>query len=153
MSVLSPHAAERVERVVMQEMLAEGMARYESDPSSWYSADGLPYGFDVQPPDLEIDPEELQFVERASGMTIRCEVLLHIFVRDLAGRPALARMAEHVARRTEGWVFVEFDRPPSAGLLRYLAGAGRCIRVEDAVYLDAAAMTTWNAHRDFHVVK
>jgi hypothetical protein len=84
---------------------------------------------------------------------MRCEILLHVFVSDLAGRPALARVAQRVARRAEGWVFVEFSEPPSADLLHHLAGAGRCIRVGDAVYLDAAAMRSWNAHPDFHVVK
>jgi hypothetical protein len=34
-------------------------------------------------------------------------------------------------------------------------GVMRCdiVRVDDAVYLDAAAMTAWIAHPDFHVVR
>lgn len=153
LSVLSPHVAERVEPIVVEEMIVEGLTRYEPDPNDWYSADGLPYGYEIQPPDAETDPEELQLVERATGVTMRCDILLHIFVRDRAGRPALARMAQRVARRTDGWVLVEFYDPPSADLLHQLDGAGRCIRVDDAAYLDAAAMDAWIAHPDFHVVK
>jgi hypothetical protein len=153
LSILSPYPGQRVEPIVVEEMIAEGMARYAPDPSYWYSVDGLPYAYNVQSPDSEIDPEELQLLERATGVTMRCDIGLHIFVSDLAGRPALARMAQRVARRTEGWVFVEFSTPPSADLLHHLRGAGRCVRVDDTVYLDAAAMTAWNAHPDFHVVK
>lgn len=153
LSVLTPYIGERVEPILVEEMTAEGLTRYEPDPSFWYSADGLPYGYDIQRPDSEIDPEELQLVERTTGVMMRCDILLHIFVSDLAGRPALARMAQHVARRTEGWVCVEFYDPPSLELLDHLVGAGRCIRVDDAVYLDAAAMAAWIAHPDFHVVR
>ncbi|GAA4572178.1 hypothetical protein GCM10023176_34530 [Micromonospora coerulea] len=153
MSVLSPYTAERVAPIVVEEMIAEGLTWHESDPSSWYSVDALPYGYDVKFPDVEIDPEELQRFERAVGVTMRCEILLHIFVSDLAGRRALARLAQQVARRTEGWVFVEFYEPPSADLLYHLVGAGRCIRADDAVHLDAAAMAAWIIHPDFHVVK
>ncbi|MEV7231982.1 hypothetical protein AB0M79_33990 [Polymorphospora sp. NPDC051019] len=72
---------------------------------------------------------------------------MHVLVSDLAGRPALAGIAERVARRTDGWVFVEFRSPPSADLVEYLTSAGRCVRVEDAVYLDAAAMNAWTGTR------
>ncbi|MET7804786.1 hypothetical protein [Micromonospora chersina] len=153
LSVLTPYAAERVEPILVEEMTAEGLIRYDPDPNDWYSADGLPYGYYLQSPDTETDPEELQLVERASGATMRCDIGLHIFVSNLAGRPALARMAQRVARRTDGWVFVEFHDPPAAELLHRLADAGRCIPVGDAVYLDAAAMAAWIAHPDFHVVK
>ncbi|SCL31655.1 hypothetical protein GA0074692_3154 [Micromonospora pallida] len=134
-------------------MVSEGLTRYEPDPRYWHSADGLPYGYDIQPAEAETDPEELQLVERAAGTTMRCDIGLHIFVSDLAGRPALARMAQQVTQRTDGWVFVEFHDPPTATLLRRLDDAGRCIRVGDAVYLDAAAMAAWIARPDFHVVK
>jgi hypothetical protein len=50
-------------------------------------------------------------------------------------------------------VFVEFQARPPADLLGHLEGNGRCIRVEDSVYLDASAMTAWYTHPDFHVVK
>lgn len=153
MEVLSPYTAELVEPVVVEEMSAEGLARYKPDPSYWYSADGLPYGYDLHSPALETDPETLQRVERATGTTMHTAVGLHIFVSDHAGRPALARMAQAVARRTDGWVFVEFHAPHTTELLRHLNGAGRCIRVDDAVYLDAEAMSGWIAHPDFHVVK
>ncbi|MFG2107366.1 hypothetical protein [Micromonospora chersina] len=133
-------------------MTAEGLSRHEPDPR-WHSADGLPYGYHILPPDAETEPEELRLVERASGVTMRCDVALHIFVSTLAGRPALARMAQRVARRTDGWVFVEFHDPPTAELLRRLGDAGRCVQVGDAVYLDAAAMGAWIVHPDFHVIK
>jgi len=153
LSILSPHTSERVEPILVEEMLAEGLARDGSDPSYWYSVDGRPYGYEIQAPGVEIDPEELRLVEGAAGVTMRCAIGLHIFVSDLAGRPALARMAHRVTRRTNGWVFVEFRRPPSSDLLRHLGGAGRCLRVGDAVHLDAEAMAGWIAHPDFHVVK
>ncbi|MEU4645729.1 hypothetical protein [Micromonospora sp. NPDC023814] len=153
LGILSPHPAERVEPILVEELLAEGLKRNQRDPSYWHCADGLPYGYDVQAPDVETDPEELQLVERAAGLTMRCEVLLHIFVSDLAGRPALARMAQRVAERSAGWVFVEFSGPPAADLLDLLDSAGRCVRAGDAVYLDAAAMAAWIAHPEFHVVK
>ncbi|GIG16802.1 hypothetical protein Cme02nite_51340 [Catellatospora methionotrophica] len=138
---------------MLEEMAAEGLVRYEPDPDYWLSAEGLPYGYDCQAPDLEVDVGELELIARAAGAVMRCDIVLHILVSDLAGRPALARIAQRVARRTSGWVFVEFHTPPSADLLEDLASAGRCIRVGDAVYLDAAAMTTWIAHPDFHVLK
>lgn len=153
MSVLSPRAAECVEPVLLEEMAAEGLVRYEPDPDYWLSAEGLPYGYDCQAPDFEVGVDELELIAQAAGGVMRCDIVLHILVSDLAGRPALARIAERVARRTDGWVFVEFHTPPSAVLLEYLASAGRCVRVDDAVYLDAAAMTAWIAHPDFHVVK
>ncbi|MET8912419.1 hypothetical protein [Micromonospora sp. NPDC004551] len=153
MSILSPYAAERVEPILVEEMIAEGLTRYERDPNYWYSADGLPYGYDIQAPGIEVDPEELHLLERATAVTMGCAIGLHIFVSDLAGRPALARMAQQVARRTDGWVFVDFYDSPSADLLRCLGGAGRRVRADDAVYLDAEAMTAWIAHPSFHVVK
>lgn len=42
MSVLTPYIGERVEPILVEEMTAEGLTRYEPDPSFWYSADGLP---------------------------------------------------------------------------------------------------------------
>lgn len=153
MGVLSPYPAERVQPILVEELLAEGLRRHQRDPSSWHGADGLPYGYDVQPPDVETDPEELRLVERAAGRPMRCEVLLHIFVSDLAGRPTLARIAQRVAERSAGWVFVEFSGPPAVDLLDVLGDAGRCVRAGDAVYLDAVAMAAWIAHPDFHVVK
>ncbi|WP_433310406.1 hypothetical protein [Micromonospora chersina] len=153
MSVLTPYPAERVEPILVEEMSAEGLIRYEPDPTDWHSPDGLPYGYHLQSPDAETDPEELRLVERASGRPMRCDIGLHIFVSNLAGRPALARVAQRVARRTEGWVFVEFHGPPAAELLHRLAAAGRCIPFGDAVYLDEAAMAAWIAHPDFHVIK
>jgi hypothetical protein len=134
-------------------MAAEGLSRYERDPNYWLAADGLPYGYDIQAPDIEVDVDELQLIAQAADAVMRCDILLHILVSDVAGRTALARIAERVARRTNGWVFVEFDTPPSADLVEYLENAGRCVRVDDAVYLDAAAMAAWIAHPDFHVVK
>lgn len=151
--MLSPYAAERVEPVLREEMAAEGLVRYEADPDYWMSAGGLPYGYDCQAPDLEVGVNELELAAQAAGGVMRCDIVLHIFVSDPAGRPALARIAERVARRTDGWVFVEFRTPPSAGVLEYLTRAGRCVPVDDAVYLDAAAMAAWIAHPDFHVVK
>ncbi|MEN3614349.1 hypothetical protein [Plantactinospora sp. ZYX-F-223] len=134
-------------------MAAEGLVRYEPNPNYWLSADGLPYEYDVQAPDFEVGVDELQLVARAAGAIMRCDIVLHILVSDRAGRPALARIAERVAWRTNGWVFVECGTPPSADLVGYLENAGRCVRVDDAVYLDAAAMTAWIAHPGFHVVK
>jgi hypothetical protein len=153
LEVLSPYTAGRVEAIVREEMIAEGLTRYDRDPRSWYSADGLPYGYDIHLPSVETEPEDLQLVERATGVTMRCAIGLHIFVSEVTGRPALARVAQQVARRSSGWVFVEFQDPPCADLLRCLGDAGRYVRVDDAVYLDAAAMTRWAAHPGFHVVK
>ncbi|MFF5232983.1 hypothetical protein [Dactylosporangium sp. NPDC000521] len=153
LSILSPWTAERVEPVVVEEMTAAGLTRYRPDPSYWYSADGLPYGYDLQAPDTEAEPEELRSVERAAGAVIRCDIVVHILVSDPAGRPALARIAAAVAGRVDGWVFVEFSSPPSADLLRHLSDAGRCVRADQAVYLDAPAMRAWRGHPDFHVVK
>ncbi|GAB3944010.1 hypothetical protein [Micromonospora vulcania] len=134
-------------------MAAEGLVRYEPEPDYWYSAEGLPYGYDFQASDFEISVEELDLIAQAAGATMRCDIVLHILVSDVAGRPALARIAERVARRTDGWVFIEFHAPPSADLIEYLGSVGRCVRVDDAVYLDATAMAGWIAHPDFHVVK
>jgi hypothetical protein len=153
LSVLSPCTAEDVEPVLLEEMATEGLGRYERDPNYWLSADGLPYAYDLQAPDVEVDVEELQLIAQAVGAVMRCDIVLHILVSSLAGRPALARIAQRVARRTEGWVFVEFGTAPSADLVEYLVNAGHCVRVDDSFYLDASAMAAWIAHPDFHVVK
>ncbi|WP_433262061.1 hypothetical protein ACQPWR_21785 [Micromonospora vinacea] len=153
LSVLSPCTAECVEPALLEEMAAEGLIRYEPDPDYWLSAEGQPYGYDFQAPDFEVGVDELELLAQVAGGVMRCDIVLHILVSDVAGRLALARIAERVARRTDGWVFVEFRSPPSADLLEYLASAGRCVRVDDAVYLDAAAMIAWIAHPEFHVVK
>ncbi|MEU5566726.1 hypothetical protein [Micromonospora musae] len=153
MSILSPQTAERVEPAVIQTMVDEGLARYEPEPRCWYSVDGLPYGYDIQAPSVETDPDELNLVERAAGVMMACAIALHIFVSDVAGRPTLARMAQQAAQRTDGWVFVEFDHPPARDLLQYFDDAGGCLRLDDAVYLHAAAMSAWITHPDFHVVK
>ena len=150
LSVLSPYRAERVAPIVVAQLIAEGLVRRSG---SWYSVAGLPYGYDLQAPELEVEPDELRVVEAAAGKRMRCDILLHIFVSDVGGRPALARIAEQVARWTEGWVHVEFASTPPADLLALLSGAGCCLVVEDAVYLDAAAMTAWRNHPDFHVLK
>ena len=152
-SVLTPYTAELVERVVVAEMAAEGMNRNAADPLYWHSADGLPYGYSLGRPDYETDPAEVEVVERAAGRTMRCDIGLHVFVSDPAGRPVLGRLAQRIAERTEGWVFVEFHTRPSVDLLEDLGRDGRCVRVEDFVYLDAPAMATWCAHPAFHVVK
>jgi hypothetical protein len=157
LSVLSPYRAERVGPIVEAQLIAEGLTRRSGSGSgysgSWDSAEGRPYGYDVQAPDLETEPEELRLVEEAAGKRIRCDILLHIYVSDIAGRPALGRIAGQVARWTEGWVHVEFADPPPAALLSRLAGAGCCLPLEYAAYLDAAAMGAWLADPDFHVLK
>ncbi|MFD7660713.1 hypothetical protein ACFV4N_42650 [Actinosynnema sp. NPDC059797] len=153
LTVLTPYPAEHVEPIVVAEMAAEGLSRYAADPRSWYSADGLPYGYSLDRPDHETDPAEVELVERAAGRAMRCDIGLHVFVGDLAARPLLGRLARRVAERTEGWMFVEFQTPPTADLLGHLEGAGRCVRVEDHVHLDAPAMAAWCAHPAFHVVK
>jgi hypothetical protein len=145
--------AERVEPVVMAEMAAEGMDRDAAYPERWYSADGLPYAYTLDRPDSETDPEELELIEQVVGKPMRCDIGLHIFVSNLVGRPVLARLAQRVAEQTEGLVLVEFQAPPSADLLRCLENAGRCIPVDNYVYLDAPAMAAWYAHADFHVIK
>ncbi|WP_189212037.1 hypothetical protein [Actinokineospora fastidiosa] len=150
LAVLNPFTAERAEAVVVEEMIAEGLTRCAPDSEYWYSADGLPYGYSLDFPHEEFD---LRAVERTAGTGMRSEILLHIFTSDIAGRPALGRMAQRVAERAGGWVFVEFRTPPSADLLHCLETAGRLIRVDGAVYLDGPAMAAWNAHPDFHVVK
>ncbi|MCR6483209.1 hypothetical protein M8542_10310 [Amycolatopsis sp. OK19-0408] len=152
-SVLTPSPAERAERVVIAEMAAEGMIRNAADPRYWHSADRLPYGYSLYQPDHEIDPAEVGLVEQVAGTTMRCDIGLHVFVSDPAGRPVLGRLAQRVAERTDGWVFVEFRTRPSADLLDGLERTGRCIRVGDYVYLDASAMATWCARPAFHVVK
>ena len=170
LSVLSPYRAERVGPIVEAQLIAEGLTRHPGSGSSafpssafpssasrysdfWYSAEGRPYGYDLQAPDLETEPDELRLVEEAAGKRIRCDILLHIHVSDISGRPALARIAEQVARWTEGWVHVDFADPPPAELLKRLAGAGCCLPLQYAAYLDAAAMGAWLAHPDFHVLK
>ncbi len=150
---MTPYSAERVEPVVVAGMAAEGMERDAADPLSWYSAAGLPYSYSLDPPDHETEPAELEIIERVAGRALSCAVGLHIFVSDLAGRPVLGRMAQRVAERAEGWVLVEFRARPSEDVLGYLENAGRCIRVDDYVYLDAPAMAAWYAHPDFHVLK
>ncbi|MBB5803239.1 hypothetical protein F4560_003007 [Saccharothrix ecbatanensis] len=151
--VLTPYTAERVEPVVVVEMMAGGMERDPVRPGDWFSAEGLPYSYSLDPPDYETDTAELEIIERVAGRTMRCAVGLHIFVSNLAGRPVLGRLAQRVAERTEGWVLVEFQAPPAADLLDRLENAGRCVRVDDYVYLDAPAMAAWYAHPDFHVLK
>ena len=151
--VLTPYTADRVEPVVVEEMTAEGMERDAASPEYWYSADGLPYSYSLDRPDGETDPAELEHVERVAGRTMRCGIGLHIFVSNVEGRPVLGRLAQRVAERTEGWVLVEFQARPSADLLGYLENAGRCIRVDDYVYLDAPAMSAWYTNPNFHVIK
>lgn len=108
-----------IEPVLPEEMAAEGLTRWEADPSYWLSADGSPYEYEVQAPDFEIDVEQLQLLTRAGGAVMRCSIVLHILVSDLSGRPALARITERVAPRAEGWVFVEFSSSLSTELLKY----------------------------------
>lgn len=151
--VLTPYTAERVEPVVAVEMTAEGMQQDPAHPGDWLSADGLPYSCSLDRPDYETDPAELEIIERVAGRAMRCAVGLHIFVSNLAGRPVLGRLAQRVAERTDGWVLVEFQAPPAADLLDHLDNAGRCVRVDDYVYLDAPAMAAWYAHLNFHVIK
>jgi len=158
LSVFSPSAGESVESVVVEAMIAEGLTRHEGGGSfllqGWFSDDGLPYGYSLETPDFEGDSDERARLEQVAGVTMRCQVQLHIFVSDVAGRAALARGAQQVARHSEGWVFVEFARPPSAELVNDLLRAGCGVRLDhDAIYLDAAAMTAWIAHPDFHVIK
>lgn len=154
LSILSPYTRERVEPILIEEMRAEGLTPYQGDPEYWQSADGLPYGYDIQSPGAEAEPEDLRIIEAVVGEVMTSDIVLHIFVSDVAGRPALARVAQRVAGRTEGWVFAEFGGTPSADLLRHLLGAGRCIRVEgDALYLDAAATSAWINHPEFFVIK
>ncbi|MDX3186824.1 hypothetical protein PV458_00265 [Streptomyces sp. MN03-5084-2B] len=138
---------------MIAEMAAEGMGRNAADPGYWHSAGGLPYGYFLDEPAHETDPAELDVVERAAGRTMRCDIGLHVFVSDHAGRSVLGRLAQRVAERTEGWVLVEFRTRPSEDLLEDLERTSRCIRVEDYVYLDAPAMATWYAHPAFHLVK
>lgn len=151
--MLTPYTAECVQPVVVAEMTAEGMDRDASNPERWYSVGGLPYGHTLDRPDSETDPAELELIERVAGKPMHCDIGLHIFVSDVAGRPVLARLARRVAEQTEGWVLVEFQAPPSSDLLRYLDDADRCIAVDDYVYLDAPAMAAWYAHPNFHVIK
>ncbi|GAA0403746.1 hypothetical protein GCM10009541_53620 [Micromonospora gifhornensis] len=153
LSILAPHDTERIESIVIEEMIAEGLHRYEPDPRYWYSADGVPYGYVIGAPGADVDAEELRLVEQAAGMAMGCVVELHIFVSDRAGRLALAQIAQRVAGRIEGWVFVELDGLPCPDLLDHLDGGGRCVRVDGAGYLDAEATARWINHPDFHVVK
>ncbi|GAA4429939.1 hypothetical protein GCM10023148_34510 [Actinokineospora soli] len=153
LSVLSPYPAGRVEPVVVAEMSAEGMTQHAAHLKYWHSNDGTPYGYSLNAPDSETEQVDLRLIERAAGEAMRCDILLHVFVSDLAGRPVLGRLAQRVAARTAGWVFVEFQVPPSTRLLDHFETAGRCIRVNDYVYLDALAMAAWCAHPDFHVIK
>lgn len=153
LSVLTPYLSERVEPIVVAEFGVVGMTRNADDPWLWHSADGLPYRYSLDRPDHETDPSEIEIVEQAAGRTMRCDVGLHVFVSDVAGRPVLGRLAQRIAEKTEGWVFVEFETRPSPSLLEHFERNGRCIRVEDYVYLDAPAMAAWYAHPAFHVVK
>lgn len=131
--VLSPYANEQLEPTVVEALIAHGLIQDPDDASSWRPADGLPYGYDIQSADFDIEPAELRHVESATGATMRSQIALHVYVSDLAGRRLLARLAQRVALRTAGWVFVEFAGSPSAELLRHLTHAGECIRVDDAV--------------------
>jgi len=153
LGILSPYDDDLVEPIVKAELIAGGLTQYGPDPSYWYSVDDLPYGYDVEGPDVTLEPEEWRLVELAAGITVRCEVVLHIFVSDQVGRPLLARLAQRVALRIDGWVYVEFSDAPSPDLLDRLTQAGRCIRAAESVYLDAAAMAAWIAHPSFHVLK
>ena len=153
LSALSPYTAERVEPIVVASMTAEGLDQDLTHPECWYSSGGLPFGYSIEASDSETDRAELELIERAAGKPMRCDILLHIFVSSLAGRPVLGQLAQRVAQQTEGWVLVEFQAPPSASLLSHLENAGRCIRVDDYVYLDASGMAAWHAHSDFHVIK
>jgi hypothetical protein len=151
--VLTPYTAECVEPVVVEEMTAEGMQRDPAHPGGWFSTEGLPYSYSLDPPDYEIDTAELEIIERVAGRAMRCAVGLHVFVSNLAGRPVLGRLAQRVAERAEGWVLVEFQAPPTADLLDHLDHAGRCVHIDDYLYLDAPAMTAWYAHPNFHRIK
>lgn len=152
--MLSPLPADHVEPIVVKEMLADGLVRYEADPSSWHSADGLPYGYYILSAHRGNEPEWVQAVEQATGQTMRTDIQIHIFVSAVSGRPTLGRIAERVARQTEGWVFVEFSEAYSDDLLAHLSAIGRCIPVDlDMAFLDADAMSAWNVHPRFHVIK
>ncbi|QFG23441.1 hypothetical protein [Actinomadura sp. WMMB 499] len=150
--VLTPHIPEHVEPIVVEEMIAEGLTPDKSDPDFWYSADGLPYAYEVQSPDEETEPEELEAIQQATRVTIRCGIVLHIFVSNIAGRPALGRMAHRVAQRTDGWVLVDFYHAPG-DVLERLSNAHQCLQVGEIYFMDAEAMAAWLTHPEFHVVK
>lgn len=153
LSVLSPLPGEWVEPLLVEAMVAEGLTRHPGDPDHWRSAAGHPYGYYVQPPDTEVTSEELALLERAAGAGMRCDIVLEILVSDIAGRRTLAMLAQRVAERADGWVFVEFSGPPSPDLLRRVLGVGRHVRVGDELFLDAVATRAWIDHPDFYVVK
>ncbi|WP_155385795.1 hypothetical protein [Catellatospora paridis] len=153
LSFLTSCTAEQAEPVLMEELAAEGMVQDERYPGHWFTAGGLAYEYWLQVPDYEIEPAELQLIAQVAGAPMRCDVVLHTLVSDPTDGPALARIAQRVVRRTDGWVFIEFRVPPSARLLRHLSSVGRCIEVGNAAYLDAAAMAAWLIHPDYHFVK
>jgi hypothetical protein len=148
--VLSPRAADQAASITVEAMLAEGLTRRGA--TDWYSAAGLPHAYDIADPDFEIEPESLRTVEEAAGVTMRCQIQVHIVVSDLAGRPLLARLAQAVALGGEGWALVEFAGPPPADLVGPLLRARHAVRTDDFSF-DAVGTVVWIAHPGFHVVK
>jgi hypothetical protein len=153
-SVLTPRCAAQAELAVIEALVALGLTS-RADSPDWYSPTDLPYGYNLQTPDQETEPDELDAIEAFAGRRMTCDICLHLFVSDRAGRPLLARIAAGVARRVDGWIFVDLSGPATERLAGHLATAGRCLPLfnRSALYLDAAAMDAWIQHPEFHVVK
>ncbi|WP_144120602.1 hypothetical protein [Catellatospora sichuanensis] len=154
--VFSPHPAELVEPIVLAAFRAEGLIRHGSDAGDWHDTDGRPYGYRMEAVDFEFGPEATQPLEQVAGIAMACQVQIHIWISDPRGRPALGRIAQRVADRVDGWVYVDLHDPPPAGIRGHFDRAGRRVVADDdgtAFFLDAAAMAAWLGHPDFYVIK
>jgi hypothetical protein len=154
-TALGPGAVEDLVLVAMGE---EGFVP-DGEPRSYRDRLGLPYGYAIQPGEAELEPEQLQRVKAAIGLSIVTEAVVMAYVADVRCRAPLARLALRIATATGGWVDVDGDisrpygREPITGLTDYLNRGSRCTVIDGSYYLDPAAMLAWLRHPRFHVIQ
>jgi len=147
-----------VESLVLAATSGEGFV-LDIEPRAFRDQYGLPYGYTIQPPEVEREPDEVQRLAVELGMPVVTEAGVMAFVSDQRCRAPLARLAQCIAAAAHGWVDVDGDisrpygRPPILDLADHLNEAGRCRVIDGSYYLDAAAMKAWLHHPAFHVIK
>ncbi len=153
LAFLSPCEVMQVEAILKEELAAAGLVEHRRSPGTWLGSGHLNYTYWIQSPACEIEPEALVLLAEVAGTAMCCEFLLYSCITDAGDAQLLGGIAQRVAARTRGWVFIEFEVEPSAEVYGQLNRTGRGIRFDGDAYLDAAAMAAWMAHPDYHFVK
>lgn len=157
-AIITALEPDTVEQLVLAAVSEQGFT-LEDRPRALRDRHGLPYGYAIQPAQSQREPDEIQRLATELGIPIVTEAVVWAFVSDLRCRAPLARLAQRIARASQGWVDVDGDisqpygRAPILGLAEQLNEAGCCHVIDESYYLDASAMETWLRHPMFHVIK